>query len=208
METTATSTDAPKGRHVISALCAVQKALGEIGLAKDSTNKGMGFKYRSIDAVYRALTGLLSKNQIIISPEEVRTESDELNGRTRYLRVHYRFRVVSAVDDSSLCFESIGEGMDTGDKCSGKAASYAYKTAAFSLFCIPVEGAPDPDAESVAPEPPRPEPTDDMVRDGARRCTTLAEYQHFYLSVSPAQRKRVLVVPGIHDEIKAALSQK
>ena len=130
------------------------KKIGAIG--KDSRNEQQKFMYRGIDAVYNALSPVMSELGLFICPEildQTREERVNKNGTTllySILKIRY---TMYAPDGSSVSCTVIGEGMDSGDKASNKAMSVAMKYAMFQLFFIPTE-AVDPDAEvhEVAPK--------------------------------------------------------
>lgn len=126
------------------------------GISKAKKNMQQGFMYRGIDDVYNALHTILAKHGVFMTPEVLqveRTERQTQRGGTllyAQARVKYTFY---ASDGSSVSVVVDGEGMDSGDKATGKALSIAHKYALFQTFLIPTEEQPDPDAEShqVAP---------------------------------------------------------
>lgn len=131
---------------IYSALLAIADSLRKEGIAKNATCSGGGnFKYRSIDAVYAALSPLLVENKVVVFPEAIERLDDVQAGKMRLVRINVTYRAVCTEDGSSITFSAIGEGCDTSDKAAGKAMSYAYKTAMFQVFCVPVEGQEDPD---------------------------------------------------------------
>lgn len=132
---------------IYPALLAITDDLCQTGIGKNAQTTGGGnFMYRSIDAVYAALSPLLVKHKVVIFPENVCRKEDVQSGKMRLVRLTVTYRAVSTEDGSSITFESIGEGCDNSDKAAGKAMSYAYKTAIFQVFCVPVEGQEDPDS--------------------------------------------------------------
>ena len=137
-------------KKIYPALVAIADGLRQQGIAKNaSSGNGKGqfmFKYRGIDSVYAALSPLLVANSVIIRPVTIAREQDSISGSMRLVRIRVQYEAVCAIDGSSVTFEGIGEGCDSSDKAAGKALSYAYKTAMFQLFCIPVEGQEDSDA--------------------------------------------------------------
>lgn len=131
---------------IYAAMLAVADGLRQQGIAKSATCQGGGnFKYRGIDSVYAALSPLLVQNNVIVYPEHIERLEDVQAGKMRLVRINVSYRAVCTEDGSSISFAAIGEGCDTSDKAAGKAMSYAYKTAMFQVFCIPVEGQEDPD---------------------------------------------------------------
>lgn len=146
--------------EIYTRMASVMAEIGAIG--KDSRNQQQGFNYRSIDAVYNALSPLLAKHSIFTTPEvldKTREERTNKNGTVlafTCLRMRYTFW---APDGTSVACVVEGEGMDSGDKSSNKAMAIAHKYALLQTFCIPTEDQKDPDAEvhEVAPSPRRAE---------------------------------------------------
>ena len=129
---------------VYEAVLEVARDLGRAGIGKRSS-QGLRFSYRSIEDVLAALNPLLYQHHLIIYPERIDQEPG--GGVQRLVRTTITYRFVSTEDGSSFTAQALGEGLDSSDKASGKAMSYAFKSAMFQTFCIPVIGMPDPDAE-------------------------------------------------------------
>lgn len=124
--------------------------VGAVG--KDKENKQQGFKFRSIDDVYNALHPALAKNKVVIVPNILSREVNELQ-TARGTVMHHVICTIKftffAEDGSSIESTLVGEALDTGDKATNKAMAIAYKYACFQVFCIPTSDMADPDAESV-----------------------------------------------------------
>jgi len=141
----------PTVPHVYVALNAVQGELARIGIPKDRENKDQGFMFRSIDAVYAALTPLLVENKLLMLPRGV--ESDQVERATKSgtakfcTRVTFEYDFISAVDGSMHTVRTYGEGMDMADKSTAKGQSQSYKYAAVLSFGIPLTGEPDTDED-------------------------------------------------------------
>lgn len=142
-------TDTPA---IHAAMIAVMRDCPSIG--KDSINKGQGFKFRGIDAVYGALHSIMAKHGIYTTSEVVNSTSElrQTKGGTdliyRIYTIRYTFH---AIDGSTVTTEVVGEGMDSGDKASNKALAIAHKYALLQAFMVPTEDMPDPDAETPPP---------------------------------------------------------
>lgn len=140
----------------------IGEAMRRIGaIKKDRKNQQQGFMFRGIDAVYNALSPVMSDLGLFIVPEvleQAREERQAKNGSALiYSILKVRFTMF-APDGSSVSGVVTGEGMDSGDKASNKAMSIALKYFAFQTFMIPTEEtAVDPDAEvhEVAPKTPK-----------------------------------------------------
>lgn len=138
-------------KTVLKALCAVQKDLSEIGIAKNDNNKFDDYKFRGIDAVLNAMAPVLSRHGVVIIPSvvecEIRTVTSSQGKPQNHAKVKTEFTLYDE-DGDSITHSFYGEGMDRGDKAVNKACTAAYKYFLFEAFCIPVEGTPDADSES------------------------------------------------------------
>ena len=133
-------------KKIYRALVSIADGLRQQGIAKGKKCAGGGnFAYRGIDDVYAAVSPLLAANSVIIRPVTIERLEDVQAGKMRLVRINVQYEAISAEDGSSVTFAGIGEGCDTSDKAAGKALSYAYKTAIFQLFAVPVVGQDDPD---------------------------------------------------------------
>lgn len=148
-------TDQNSVPQVHASIVAVADALREQGISKNDTVSGGGnYRYRGIDSVYAALSPLLAKHHLYIAPVRMEKEPEAVSGKMRLIRLQITYRVTCSIDGSYIEVVTLGDGMDTGDKASGKAMSYAYKSLMFQLFCIPVVGQPDTDKDASPEEPP------------------------------------------------------
>jgi len=150
-------------------------------IRKNKSNAAQGFKYRGIDDVYNALNPLLAKHEIFMTSEVLshqREERQTAKGSTllySILRMRYHFH---AIDGTSVATETIGEGMDSGDKASNKGMAVAHKYALLQAFGIPTEDMPDPDAEVHHVKPGVHKPVDGAMEslgiEGQTKIRTLA----------------------------------
>ena len=158
---------------VYAAISAVQKEMAASGISKEQ-KAGFGnstYKFRGVDDVYNALSPLLTKHKLLITPYVIGRETSETTSKNGSLLLHVtvemEFKFISVEDGSEHIVKMYGEAMDTGDKATSKALSTAYKYAAFQTFCIPVD-VPDSDANTyevaAAPEAqPEPKVTPEVV---------------------------------------------
>lgn len=136
--------------RIYTAIAAITSELARAGIAKTQVNAAAQYTYRGIDEVCNQLAPLLAKHRVCILPRvlertrEERTTSEGMLLTSVALRVAFDF--VSARDASVHVVETFGEALDGGDKATAKAMSGAYKQAVLQAFCIPVQGATDPDA--------------------------------------------------------------
>jgi hypothetical protein len=139
---------------VYKAINCVQAELATTGIGKDRKNEQQGYKFRGIDDVYNAVSGLLAKNGLCILPrctERACVERTTAKGNAIfYVTVRAEFDFVAATDGSKHTVVTYGEAMDTADKATNKAMSAAYKYALMQAFAIPTEG--DNDADSTTHE--------------------------------------------------------
>lgn len=139
---------------IYQAMPAIMADVDPISKARKNTQQG--YSFRGIDDVYQALQVILSKHGVFTTSEII---SDRTEERTtskgnvliyRVLKIRWHFH---AKDGSSVWTETIGEGMDSGDKASNKAMSVAHKYALLQAFCIPTEEPKDPENESHELQP-------------------------------------------------------
>lgn len=177
---------------VYKAISDLTDELRKEGIKKTkSANGGISYQYRGIEAVYAALSPLLPKHNIVISPVRIEKEPDSTAGKMRLVRIKVTYQITSTEDGSHFCVETLGEGADTGDKAAGKAMSYAYKSLMFQLFCIPVGGVEDSDNNaSPPPEQARPFVSNDLIeRNRAAANTSKEAWVEFWKSCSKEERE-------------------
>lgn len=137
-----------KPSNVIEALARVSEQVGAI--AKDRRpSAGPQYQYRGVEDVLNALHGPLIENGVVIVPattawEVIERPSYGKNGQHTETRLMVNYRIYGPGGPSDVIEASVyAAGIDDGDKGSGKAMSYAYKSLAFQLFCIPTDAAQD-----------------------------------------------------------------
>lgn len=187
---------------VVQALINVAHDLCVSGISKENqmnVGNGRGFYYRSIEAVYAALSPLLAREKLVIKPTRVEFLREAATKSMRLVTIRVSYEIACALDGSTVTAESIGEGADLSDKAVGKAMSYAYKTLMFQLFCIPVEGQDDPDAEVLEPEQPFVS-ADLLERARATAARGRKALQELWATLSPADMQ---AIRAYADELKA-----
>lgn len=144
--------DSNKTPEVYTAINAVMHDLGKVGIEKAGYNESQRFKFRGIDQMYEAISPLLSKHGLVILPRVISriiTEHPSKSGGVNFrvsLEVEYDF--VSMSDGSKHTVKMFGEAMDSGDKATNKAVSAALKYVYLQVFCIPLKGETDADAQT------------------------------------------------------------
>ena len=175
---------------VYEKIAAVTAELSKIGISKDSKNTSQGYAFRGIDAVYGALSPMLSKHGLCILPRVTDRQVIERQNRQGtalfYVTLTVEFDFVAAEDGSKHTVITVGEAMDSGDKASNKAMSAAYKYAAFQAFCIPTEG--DNDADSQTHEVAA-TTTDPAVEAAVQLAATIEELNGIWKSLNASERK-------------------
>lgn len=136
----------------------IPQIIGELKpIGKDAKNREQGYAFRSIDQVYTCLKDLLAKHGVFMLPfvvEHAETQHTTQRGTIMHrvtMLVDYN---IVAGDGSSVTARVRTEGMDTSDKATNKALSFAFKYCCFQVFCIPVAGEQDGDAESPTIQAP------------------------------------------------------
>jgi hypothetical protein len=143
--------------RVYSAIRAVIADLSLSGIAKRHLNDTSDYAYRGIDDIYNRLSPILARRRLCILPRMLERGQREHRGQGGQLLfsvwVRAAFDLVSVQDGSVHTIEMFGEAMDEGDKATSKAMSAAYKYAAMQIFCIPLGGESDADAQTHRPAP-------------------------------------------------------
>lgn len=128
----------------------IPKIAAEIGaVAKDE--KMAGFKGRSINSVLNAASPLMAKHGIFATSQIVTEDKTEVKSSKGNRGVHLvqKFKWRFHADDGSYVeTETMGEGVDYGDKSAAKCNSIAFKYALCTIFSIPTEDMVDPDRET------------------------------------------------------------
>lgn len=133
---------------------AVQQAMSQAGIAKESKNQMQKYLYRGIDAVMNTLAPILAEQAIMILPSvkkhKYTTGKTKSGGVSFHHFVQVEYSVYSAAHPDVLGpFTAYGECIDTSDKGLNKACTAAFKYWVLTALCVPLEGQED--ADSVTP---------------------------------------------------------
>ena len=130
---------------IYSALAA---AAGEMkSIAKDQTNEGQGFKFRSIETIVGHAKPILAAHEISIVPtSSVSRHESVANGKAWRAIVEMTWQI-SHSDGSFVIAAQSGEAVDYGDKSTSKASQMAYKYMLTQTLGIGSE-----DADSSSPD--------------------------------------------------------
>lgn len=139
--------------NIYARLAAAVAAMPAVG--KDGENTHQRFAYRSIENIVGVARRALHANGLTLTPADIDVVRHEtIDGGNRrqtvcVLRVEYR---LGCDTGETITISSMGEGVDNGDKATGKAMTFAYKTALSQLLAISSEADPDGESpERIAP---------------------------------------------------------
>lgn len=168
----------------------VAEAMAETeAVAKTGENKDQGYKFASAEAILAAARGPLLKRGIVLLPNVVAIDEQEIQARSgakgSRVIVHVQFVFTDGIE--TLAQDWRGEGQDYGDKAFGKAYTNAVKTFIRTAWMLPTEHD-DPEASDP----------------GQRAANQAPVWQH---SISKAKYDEAwaALAPIIGDERTAAL---
>ena len=132
-------------RTIFATMMAVQRGLAKVGISKDQQNTSQGWKFRGIDDVLNALSGVLAENKALVIPNVIDKKRLESAKGTHWLvTVDWTFFNESGDSHTS---QHCGEAIDYGDKALAKAITASYKYFLFNALCIPLIGQEFGDAD-------------------------------------------------------------
>ena len=149
---------------------AIPAIMAEIpSIYKDRKNDAQHYNFRGIDDVYNAVNPILAKHHVFMRADVLDVKREERpsksGGIMAFVQVKVRYSFVAA-DGSFVSTDSLGEGMDSGDKATAKAMSIAQKYSIIQMFCIPTADPKDIENDNPEPAPtlkpatkPKPAPT-------------------------------------------------
>lgn len=119
-------------------------------VAKDMnvpTGKGRGYKARGVEAIYKAVSHVMSKHGVFSTCRVLSVDRKEVVNKYEtkgiHAVIHYEF-TFHGPDGVGVPMEAIGEAIEWGgDKGANKCFSVAHKIALIGIFCIPTEGEMD-----------------------------------------------------------------
>lgn len=134
-------------KNVHALKCELKKQLDSIGgITKDKqANFGDKYKFRGIDSLYnvmclRAAELGLDLDPIVVGEPRIEFQTNAKGNIQTHMFIVMDIKWTSAHDLSTTTTRTIGEAIDTGDKCAGKAISYAMKNGCFAALQIPTHG--------------------------------------------------------------------
>lgn len=132
------------------ALAAVMADVGAIGKERRIEQGPAKYAYRGIEDMLSKIQPAFVRHGVVCYPQVItadyRDGTTRNGGSTREATMHVRFVFVGPNGDS-IEVVTVGEAVDTSDKCSNKAMTAAYKYALLLTLAIPTE-LDDQDSEA------------------------------------------------------------
>lgn len=168
--TTTTAKAKTESATVFTALNEVMRAIKPI--AKAQRNSQQGYMFRGVDDLYDALHGPFAEHGIIIIPQVVERLPEQRTSKKgeplNVVHLHVVFTIYGPAGDSVVA-DAWGEGQDSADKATSKAATMALKYALLHIFCIPTgDPADDSDYDTTEASADRPSAEASQNHDLAR----------------------------------------
>lgn len=134
--------------ELLKAMLAVKVALAKYGgITKDKRAPDQigGYAFRGIDDADNVLCMLTAEHGLMAFPivKTCRSETQQVGSKLqRHVQVELLVQWHHVSQEGGVFLETVtwGEGIDNGDKGTGKAFSNARKQAMFSVFMIPTHG--------------------------------------------------------------------
>lgn len=137
-----------RATNIYEALALVMDDVDHV--AKRDRNKHQNFTFRGIDAVVNAVGPALRKHRVIVVPQVLTCDYENVHTTTGKATTSCRIiaeYTFYAVDGSSVTARVAAEAFDSGDKATPKAMSVAFRTALLQALALPTD-EPDPDSET------------------------------------------------------------
>lgn len=189
--------------HIMAAIDAV---------AKSKRNEAQGYNYVPAAAVAHAVREECVKQGVLLIPSVRRTGRWEFQGRNGVIGVATVDMTITAFDvatGATISWDTLGDGMDTGDKGIYKAMTGALKYGLRNAFLIPDEddpenpkGEPDGSGEPTraaaaqaataarrAAAPAAPGSTPAAVPQGAEQAADAERASHVAMATDALKRK-------------------
>lgn len=156
---------------------------GGITKDRDAPKEIGGYAFRGIDDLDNVLCGLTAKHGLLLVPRVVahraQMQQNERGKLQKHVEVDMEIDVISSEDGSALPhpLRATGEGIDSGDKATGKATSNARKIAVFAAFMVPTHGENVEEYATQVEQPkmPTPEQLTQAAEQGMGAAAVAAE---------------------------------
>lgn len=137
----------PNLAAIHSQLVDAMRLVGTIGKDSKAPAAMGGYRFRGIDALLNQLHPAFITVGVHVVPELLSEERSSYETAKKAVMFHssvrVRFTFYSVLDGSSVAAVAAGEGVDTGDKATGKAITSAFKSAMWIVLSVPTENAED-----------------------------------------------------------------
>lgn len=201
--------DTESAGAIYGALASIQEDLKAVGKDRQTEAKGR-YMYRAAEDLVNAIHPLFRKHKVFILTDIKELglrEHRSNNGSPIFTTVaHVNFSFVSGVDGSRVTCCVPGEAMDMQDKGSGKAMTYALKTALSHLFTVPTEDWADTEAYSYELQS-----QDDKVflraQDAIRNATTVSDLEAIVARIE-TYRESGALADGDADTLRAHCTER
>lgn len=147
--------EAVKAMNIYQRISAVSAEVGKVAMTLNVSTGNGSYKAISINDVVDSLIPVLTKYRLAILPgekeiieqEQIKTTSKYGDKTQFYIRLKATYTVVNIDNpDEKVSAVGFGDGIDSGDKATGKANTYARKYALIDLFNL--SKGDDPDREA------------------------------------------------------------
>lgn len=202
-------------KSVHEAMVAIMAAVDPI--SKNQRNTGQGYSFRGVDDVYQALQAIMANHGVFTTsevkgdPNYTEFQLGKNNTLTFRTRAVFRFTFWH-VSGGSVSTETIGEGMDSGDKASNKSMSIAHKYALLQAFLIPTDEPKDPENDDhsipAKVQPLKPVPQSAVETKLSRLKDFLNTNKERFTTEQAATIRRELAAAGTTDALLDALKAK
>lgn len=176
------------------------KSVAKAGRATITMEKGgsYSFSYRGIDQVLNAVGPALRRHGVMVIPRAVEASYGN-SGRMREVQVNVTYAIIGP-DGTSIPAQSVGEGLDMGERGTTKALTNAYRNLLIAALTLPtLNDKLDPDKVNLERPDTRPKAVD--YRDEAvHPATSLARLRTMHGEVRRHGMADVLVVNDTGDD--------
>lgn len=139
--------------HIDDVMCRVAGDIATIGVDKTGRNKHQSYSFRPHDEILNVVSPIMARHDLNMTPkyseyklETIVSVNDRGESKTS-VRVTVKGKFSFYYRGQRRVVRTFGEATDFADKATGKAQTYALKTALIQAFRIPIIGTEDPDYE-------------------------------------------------------------
>lgn len=176
------------------------KSIRKSATASIKSEKGsFSFNYRGIDMVLNAVGPALRRHGVMVLP--VKTDATYgAAGRMRDVQITVTYRIYGPTGDH-LEVQSVGEGLDAGERGTPKALTTAYRNMLIVALAIPTEDPKmDPDVVDLRREEPITADANKYRDELTDPKTTPGRLRAMYGEIAQHRIPGVIVVNEVGDE--------